>query len=152
MAQVSLFTQLRDTPLIIGILWTILMNFVKLVIPSHSLYWSIHTKDESKHATGFVNWLWRCGVTASFGVFVTKWNVTEWWFSWNSCNIEYLSVISGPPTEVLTNILIRSMGPVSEELMVSGSIIVKTVTTLMALGQQIGHIRQFCGSKVVNHC
>ena len=40
---------------------------MKLVIPLHSLYWSIHTKDESKH-------LWcelalACGVTASFGVF-----------------------------------------------------------------------------------
>ena len=39
---------------------------------------SIHTKDESKRGTAFafifgVNWLWRCGVTASFGVF----------FSWN---------------------------------------------------------------------
>ena len=41
---------------------------------SCSLYWSIHTKDESKRGTAFafifdVNWLWRCGVTASFGVF-----------------------------------------------------------------------------------
>ena len=50
------------------------MNSMKLVIPLHSLYWSIHTKDESKHGTAFafifgVNWLWRCGVTASFGVF-----------------------------------------------------------------------------------
>ena len=38
------------------------------------LYWSIHTKDESKRGTAFafifgVNWLWHCGVTASFGVF-----------------------------------------------------------------------------------
>ena len=44
------------------------------VIPLHSLYWSIHTKDESKRETAFafifgVNWLWRCGVKASFGVF-----------------------------------------------------------------------------------
>ena len=36
--------------------------------------WSIHTKDESKRGIAFafifgVNWLWRCGVTASFGVF-----------------------------------------------------------------------------------
>ena len=50
------------------------MNSMKLVIPLHSLYWSIHTKDESKHGTAFafifgVNWLWRCGVTPSFGVF-----------------------------------------------------------------------------------
>ena len=50
------------------------MNSMKLVIPLHSLYWSIHTKDESKRRTAFafivgVNWLWRCGVTASFGVF-----------------------------------------------------------------------------------
>ena len=49
-----------------------------------SLYWSIHTKDESKCGTAFafifgVNWLWRCGVTASFGViFFMK-------VSWNSC-------------------------------------------------------------------
>ena len=47
---------------------------MKLVIPLHSLYWSIHTKDEGKRGTAFafifgVNWLWRCGVTASFGVF-----------------------------------------------------------------------------------
>ena len=54
------------------------MNSMKLVIPLHSLYWSIHTKDESKRGTAFafifgVNWFWRCGVTASFGVF----------FSWN---------------------------------------------------------------------
>ena len=31
------------------------MNFMKLVIPLHSLYWSIHTKDESKRATVGVN-------------------------------------------------------------------------------------------------
>ena len=35
---------------------------------------SIHAKDESKRGSVFafifgVNWLWRCGVTASFGVF-----------------------------------------------------------------------------------
>ena len=46
---------------------------MKVVIPLHPLYWSIHTKDESKRGTVFafifgVNWLWRCGVTASFGV------------------------------------------------------------------------------------
>ena len=40
----------------------------------HLLYWSIHTKDESKRGTASafifdVNWLWSCGVTASFGVF-----------------------------------------------------------------------------------
>ena len=51
-----------------------IMNSMKLVIPLHSLYWSIHTKDESKHGTAFafifgVNWLWCCGVTASFRVF-----------------------------------------------------------------------------------
>ena len=50
------------------------MNYMKFVIPLHSLYWSIHTKDESKRGTAFafiigVNWLWCCGVTASFGVF-----------------------------------------------------------------------------------
>ena len=54
---------------------TLLMNsMMKLVIPLHSLYWSIHTKDESKRGTMFafifgVNWLWRCGVTASFAIF-----------------------------------------------------------------------------------
>ena len=50
------------------------MNSMKVVIPFHSLYWSIHTKDESKRGTAFafifgVNWLWRWGVTALFGVF-----------------------------------------------------------------------------------
>ena len=50
------------------------MNFMKVVIPLDLLYWSIHTKDESKRGTAFafifgVNWLWRCGITASFGVF-----------------------------------------------------------------------------------
>ena len=50
------------------------MNSMKFVIPLHWLYWSIHTKDESKRGTAFafifgVSWLWRCGVTASFGVF-----------------------------------------------------------------------------------
>ena len=29
------------------------VNSVKLVIPLHSLYWSIHTKDESKRGTAF---------------------------------------------------------------------------------------------------
>ena len=29
------------------------MNSLKLVIPLHSLYWSIHTKDESKRGTAF---------------------------------------------------------------------------------------------------
>ena len=29
------------------------MNSMKLVIPLHSLYWSIHTKDESKCGTTF---------------------------------------------------------------------------------------------------
>ena len=50
------------------------MNSMKLVILFHSLYWPIHTKDESKRGIAFafifgVNWLWRCGVTESFGVF-----------------------------------------------------------------------------------
>ena len=30
-----------------------IMNYMKLVIPKHSLYWSIHTKDESKRGTVF---------------------------------------------------------------------------------------------------
>ena len=30
-----------------------LMNSMKLVVPLHSLYWSIHTKDESKRGTAF---------------------------------------------------------------------------------------------------
>ena len=30
-----------------------IMNSMKLVIPLHSLYWSIHTKDESKRGTTF---------------------------------------------------------------------------------------------------
>ena len=29
------------------------MNSMKVVIPLHSLYWSIHTKDESKRGTAF---------------------------------------------------------------------------------------------------
>ena len=49
------------------------MHSMKLVIPLHSLYWSMHTKDESKSETAFafifgVNWLWRRGATTSFGV------------------------------------------------------------------------------------
>ena len=44
------------------------MNSKKLVFPLLSLYWSIHTKDESKRGTAFafifgVNWLWRCVVS-----------------------------------------------------------------------------------------
>ena len=42
-----------------------------------------------------VNWLWYCGVTASFGVFFHKENVTEWQFSWNSwlyCNMSIIMV------------------------------------------------------------
>ena len=44
---------------------------MKLVIPLHSLYWSIHTNDESNRGTAFafifgVNCLWRCGVTTLF--------------------------------------------------------------------------------------
>ena len=30
-----------------------IMNSMKVVIPLHSLYWSIHTKDESKRGTAF---------------------------------------------------------------------------------------------------
>ena len=40
--------------------WMRNMNSMKLAFPLRSSYWSIHTKDG-------VNWLWRCGVTASFG-------------------------------------------------------------------------------------
>ena len=58
-------------------LWTVMpynMNSMKVVIPLHSLHWSIHTKDEGKHGTAFalifgMNWLWCCVVTVSFGVF-----------------------------------------------------------------------------------
>ena len=32
---------------------TLIMNSTKLFIPLHSLYWSIHTKDESKRGTAF---------------------------------------------------------------------------------------------------
>ena len=31
----------------------LVMNSMKVVIPLHSLYWSIHTKDESKRGTAF---------------------------------------------------------------------------------------------------
>ena len=33
--------------------FSLYMNSVKLVIPLQSLYWSIHTKDESKRGTAF---------------------------------------------------------------------------------------------------
>ena len=36
-----------------GLVITLFMNSMKLVIPLHSLYWSIHTKDESKRGTAF---------------------------------------------------------------------------------------------------
>ena len=35
------------------VLCTSVMNSMKLVIPLLSLYWSIHTKDESKRGTAF---------------------------------------------------------------------------------------------------
>ena len=35
--------------------YSLLMNSIKLVIPLHSLYWSIHTKDESKHRTALLS-------------------------------------------------------------------------------------------------
>ena len=54
---------------------SVFMKSMKFVTLLHSLHWSIHTKDESKRGTAFafifgVNWLWRRGVTASFGVFL----------------------------------------------------------------------------------
>ena len=60
-----------------GNLIYIIMNSMELGIPLHSLYWSIHTKDESKRGIAFafifgVNWLWRCSVTASFVVGMTS--------------------------------------------------------------------------------
>ena len=50
------------------------INSMKLVIMLYSMYWLIHTKDESKRGTAFafifgVNWLCHWGVTVSFGVF-----------------------------------------------------------------------------------
>ena len=47
--------------IITWILWNLSFRYI-------SLYWSIHTKDESKRGTAFafifgVNWLWRSGVT-----------------------------------------------------------------------------------------
>ena len=68
------------------------MNSMKLVIPLHSMFWSIHTKDESKRGTAFafifgVNWLWRCGVTASFGVFFHEIKCNRWQVSWKSCQV-----------------------------------------------------------------
>ena len=59
--------------------WTVLeaskvnhKSFIPWNLSFHSLYWSIHTKDESKSWTMFafifgLNGLWCCGVTASFG-------------------------------------------------------------------------------------
>ena len=56
---------------------TELMNSMKLVIPLHSLYWSIHTKDESKRGSFGVNWLWPCLLTASFRVFCYEMKCNE---------------------------------------------------------------------------
>ena len=39
--------------LIVLIVAKLVMNSMKLVVPLHSLYWSIHTKDESKRGTAF---------------------------------------------------------------------------------------------------
>ena len=57
----------------------ILPNVIGAVNRLHSLHWSIHTKDESKRGTALafifgVNWLRRCCVTTSFGVFFFSWN------------------------------------------------------------------------------
>ena len=46
-------------------------NMIRAV---NRLYWSIHTKDESKRETAFafifgVNWLWRCGFPALLRIF-----------------------------------------------------------------------------------
>ena len=38
---------------LVTLLNTQFMNSMKLVISLHSLYWSIHTKDESKRGTAF---------------------------------------------------------------------------------------------------
>ena len=72
------------------------------IIPLHSSYWSIHTKDESKRGTAFafifgVNWLWRCGVTASFGVFFLEircngmTSFMEFMTSWNAQHVAVTS-------------------------------------------------------------
>ena len=37
----------------LGKVFSHIVNSMKLVIPLHSLYWSIHTKDESKRGTAF---------------------------------------------------------------------------------------------------
>ena len=80
------------------------MNSMKLVIHLHSLYWSIHTKDESKRGTAFafifgVNWLWRCGVTASFGVFFHEIKCDGMKISWNSCSGTSLGPGNPSPNE-----------------------------------------------------
>ena len=72
-----MYVNVAWTPWSFHIPFHCLMNSMKLVIPLHSLYWSIHTKDESKSGTTFafifgVNWLWRCGVTALFGFLFSR--------------------------------------------------------------------------------
>ena len=50
---------LAPRPISSGYIWLtevsrgLTMNSMKLVIPLHSMYWSIHTKDESKRRTVF---------------------------------------------------------------------------------------------------
>ena len=71
------------------------LKSIKRVIPYHSLFWSIHTKNESKRGTAFafiygVNWLWHHPLEC----FVMKLNVTEWQVSWYSCFEHMLHFIS----------------------------------------------------------
>ena len=41
---------IKSTPMLAK---QIIMNYLKLVIPLHSLYWSVHAKDETKHGMAF---------------------------------------------------------------------------------------------------
>ena len=49
----SVLMKTAPSPIISILLLRLLMYSMKLVIPLHSLYWSIHTKDESKRGTAF---------------------------------------------------------------------------------------------------
>ena len=55
------------------------LNSMKLVIPLHSLYWSIHTKDESKRGTRnhICFRLW-CELTLALWCYSIIWNLFSW--------------------------------------------------------------------------
>ena len=52
------------------------MNSMKVVIPWHKLYWSIHTENESKRGTTFCFHLW-CEWTLAFLYHSIAWNLSH---------------------------------------------------------------------------